>query len=193
MIVAPLLCYVNSAAASLSANLPLPLSGMPVQPRKAKVTDEHLQEAARLRSLWDAREVKLSQAEFGDKHKIGNQSAVGQFLRGGVPLSLNAAKGFAEGLKCQIDDFSPRLAKIAIEAGMLASAPEAPATPPDLTALNKMELQLVMLFRSLSHGDQEDLLQHVNHLYVRRNPTRSPANPYPHAPTPPKVQAKHPA
>jgi hypothetical protein len=35
---------------------------------------------------------------------------VRQCLYGETPLSLKAAKGFAEGLNCYIDDFSPRLA-----------------------------------------------------------------------------------
>lgn len=69
-------------------------------------------EAARLRLLWDAfnERSRTTQAAFGEEHEIGNQSAVGQFLRGESPLSPKAARGFAKGLGCQIDDFSPRLA-----------------------------------------------------------------------------------
>jgi hypothetical protein len=157
--------------------------------RKAIVTDEHRKEAVRLKSLWDARDPKISQAEFGHDFKVGNQSAVGQFLRGDTPLSLNAAKGFADGLKCSIDAFSPRLAKIAKEAGSLTSPAPGDEAPPDLTALNKAELQLIMLYRQLPATDQEDLMQHINHLYIDRNPARSSANPYPHMPRPPKKRA----
>lgn len=77
--------------------------------RKAKVTPENLAEAERLRAIW--RDTPhLNQTEFGEQFEIGNQSAVGQFLRGVTPLSLKAARGFAKGLDCQIGDFSPRLA-----------------------------------------------------------------------------------
>jgi hypothetical protein len=77
--------------------------------RKAKVTDEHREEAAKLRAIWDSRPHE-TQAEFGEKYGIGNQSAVGQFLNARIPLNMKAASGFARGLKCSISDFSPRIA-----------------------------------------------------------------------------------
>lgn len=77
--------------------------------RKAKVSPVHLEEAAALRKIWDSTS-HAPQARFGELFDIGNQSAVGQFLRGAVPLSLKAARGFARGLNCSIADFSPRLA-----------------------------------------------------------------------------------
>ena len=72
-------------------------------------------EARLLFAIWQSvDETKRGkQATFGETHGIGGQSAVGQFLRGDAPLSLKAAKGFAEGLGCQISDFSPRLAALA--------------------------------------------------------------------------------
>lgn len=66
-------------------------------------------EARKLRELWD-RSTTLTQDEFGERFDIGNQSAVGQFLSGRVPLSLKAAAGFARGLGVSVADFSPRLA-----------------------------------------------------------------------------------
>jgi hypothetical protein len=77
--------------------------------RRAKVTPENKEEAKRLAKLW-AERSHPSQAEFGELYEIGNQSAVGQFLRGNTPLSLKAARGFARGLGVAIEDFSPRLA-----------------------------------------------------------------------------------
>jgi len=81
-------------------------------PKKAPVTDENRREAARLKEIWDL-EPRDSQAVFGEKYKIGGQSAVGQFLRGDVALSLKAALGFERGLGHPIAEFSPRLARIA--------------------------------------------------------------------------------
>lgn len=71
-------------------------------------------ESAALKAIWDACNPKdrRTQAEFGELHGVGNQSAVGQFLRGKIPLSLKAAKGFAKGLNCLVADFSPRLAEL---------------------------------------------------------------------------------
>jgi hypothetical protein len=77
--------------------------------KKAKVTQTTFEEAQALRALWESTKHP-SQAVFGEVYGIGNQSAVGQFLRGAVPLSLKAAQGFAKGLNCSIADFSPRLA-----------------------------------------------------------------------------------
>jgi hypothetical protein len=99
--------------------------------RRAKVTPENKQEARKLSELWASRSHP-SQAEFGETYKIGNQSAVGQFLRGNVPLSLKAAKGFALGLGCRIEDFSPRLAA---EAAGIASFVPADNLPPDVAQL----------------------------------------------------------
>lgn len=89
--------------------------------RKVKVTPETLEESRRLRELWDATKDRPNQTVFGEMYSVGNQSAVGQFLRGDTPISLKAAIGFAKGLRCEIEDFSPRLAKIASEAAQVLS------------------------------------------------------------------------
>lgn len=99
--------------------------------RRAKVTPETKEESARLAQLWATKEHP-SQAEFGELYSIGNQSAVGQFLRGDVPLSLKAASGFAKGLGCRIEDFSPRLAS---EAASLIPGGRSVALPAEIAEL----------------------------------------------------------
>lgn len=99
--------------------------------RKAKITPEMKEEAQRLRKLWDERSHP-GQAEFGEKYGIGNQSAVGQFLRGETPISLKAARGFAQGLGCTIEEFSPRLAQ---EAAALANLAPAGSLSPQVASL----------------------------------------------------------
>jgi hypothetical protein len=84
---------------------------MNLRNKKAKVTPETVAEAQALSELWNSRSHP-SQAVFGETFEIGNQSAVGQFLRGDIPLSPKAAFGFAKGLSCSVADFSPRIAKI---------------------------------------------------------------------------------
>jgi hypothetical protein len=96
---------------------------MAKEDRRAKVTPETKAESARLRKLWDERSHP-SQAEFGEIYGIGNQSAVGQFLRGDTPLSLKAARGFAIGLSCRIEDFSPRLAADAAQIATMVPSGE---------------------------------------------------------------------
>jgi hypothetical protein len=81
-----------------------------IRQKKAIVTDEHRKEAEFLRKIWRERKPKMSQEHFGMSHGIGGQSAVSNFLNGVSALSLKAAQGFAEGLKCEIAEFSPRLA-----------------------------------------------------------------------------------
>lgn len=136
------------------------------------MTDEHRAEARRLTELWETR-LHETQALFGERYEIGGQSAVGQFLRGEVPLSLKAATGFARGLKCQISDFSPRLAKSAETIGLVASADAV-----DLTKLDRLELQLVQLYRGLTPDQRHDLMLEANRQYSSTNPERSPANPF---------------
>ena len=136
--------------------------------RKSKVTPETQAEAARLSELWKNRADRITQAEFGAKYEVGNQSAVGQFLRGEVPLSLKAAAGFASYLKCQISEFSPRLAKIASTVAPHVDNTLDPQM--DMTTLNRSELEVVMLMRSLAPSEQSELLQFAQRLYRSRNP-----------------------
>lgn len=114
--------------------------------RKATVTDESINEAKALNAIWKAK-ATLSQAEFGEIYEIGNQSAVGQFLRGRTPLSLKAAAGFAKGLDCKIVDFSPRLADLAESYSALSGLE---SRLDDLTKLSREELQHVLLLRILT-------------------------------------------
>jgi hypothetical protein len=90
--------------------------------RKAIVTDEHREEARRLKEIW-TREKRPTQAIFGETYDIGGQSAVNNYLNGTSALSMRAAKGFARGLGCNIADFSPRLAREAAELGSLMQDP----------------------------------------------------------------------
>lgn len=77
--------------------------------RRAKVTPETREEARRLKAIWDATPNKPTQAVFGERYGVGSQSAVALFLQGTTPLSKKAAKGFAVGLGCKVEEFSPRL------------------------------------------------------------------------------------
>lgn len=121
------------------------------------MTEETLEEARLLRLLWDER-PHPGQAEFGERYEIGNQSAVGQFLRGQTPLSLKAAAGFAAGLSCSIVDFSPRLADQAKSYADLSGLDE---KLKDLTDLSKNEMRLVLLYRDLPPDTQDRVMSQL--------------------------------
>jgi hypothetical protein len=139
----PLLVRVNSGAVSQYATAPLLFRAMKNEredDRRAKVTPETKAESARLRRKWDERpEPRLSQTVFGEIYGIGGQSAVGQFLRGDIPLSLKAAKGFAAGLGCSLPEISERLAA---EAASMAGLLPTDSLPADVIELAREIHQL---------------------------------------------------
>ena len=90
------------------------MDNMTTDSKKAVLTDENHAESAKLKQLWDDRKHlhNLTQAEFGHQYSIGTQAAVAGFLNGTSAISLKAATGFAQGLRCNVADFSPRLAAL---------------------------------------------------------------------------------
>jgi transcriptional regulator with XRE-family HTH domain len=66
---------------------------------------------AKLKRLYDERiGSKMTQAEFGKRYGIGNQSMVAQYLNGTRPLNYDVAAKFARALGCKIEDFCPEMA-----------------------------------------------------------------------------------
>lgn len=69
-----------------------------------------VEDAARLKRLFEAREPKISQMKFGEDYGIGSQGMVWQYLSAARPLNIDAATKFALGLGVSIDDFSVEIA-----------------------------------------------------------------------------------
>ncbi len=67
--------------------------------KKSKIEPVHIEEAARLKRLFDARST-TSQMKFGADNEIGSQGMVWQYLNARAPLNLDAALKFAKGLGC---------------------------------------------------------------------------------------------
>src|SRR3990167_11385625 len=66
---------------------------------------------AKLKRLYDQRiGNSMTQAEFGKRYGIGNQSMVAQYLNGTRPLNYDVAAKFARALGCKIEDFCPEMA-----------------------------------------------------------------------------------
>jgi len=97
-----------------------------------------MQDAARLKRLWNEKKPG-TQAAFGEDYEIGNQAAVWQYLNGRIPLNVDAAQKFARGLKVDIADFSPTLAKKRDEL----AAGSAPAGTFTLTAREELVIELL--------------------------------------------------
>lgn len=80
--------------------------------KKKPLTAEQLEDAKRLKAIFEAKKKELgySQESFGHALGIG-QSAVASFLNGVNPLNVSNASAFAKALKVTVQDFSPSLAK----------------------------------------------------------------------------------
>lgn len=88
--------------------------------KRSKMTPLHIEESKRLKALWDTRPHR-TQAEFGEHFDLGNQANVGHYLNERSALNLKAAAAFATELKCNVADFSQRIAEeIRLVAGGLS-------------------------------------------------------------------------
>ncbi|WP_067070326.1 helix-turn-helix domain-containing protein [Roseateles chitosanitabidus] len=167
--------------------------------RKAKVTDEHREEAARLRRIWEDRKPALkerglgTQLQFGLKFGIGSQAAVGFFLNGQTPLSLKAALGFAEGLGCKVADFSPRLATVlGSEAQPTKAEPVYVESPTELSLVRallgvsaavaaaperKRKLMAAAAASMIENGPNDDEAAAIDALAKGLPPIAAPASP----------------
>lgn len=87
--------------------------------KKKPLTPEQIADAARLKDIWERWQdttqyetgKRVSQEAFGRANNIGGQAAVWQYINGATALNLPAALGFANGLGCKVEDFSPTLAE----------------------------------------------------------------------------------
>ncbi|UBB16157.1 hypothetical protein [Comamonas odontotermitis] len=154
------------------------------------LTDEQLADASRLKSLYEQWKLQrkeegqpASQMALGHALEI-NQSSISQYLNGTIPLNTAAAAKFAKVFGCQIDDFSPALAKEALGIGEAVSALVSDPSPVtlDLTSLTKLEMQLVLMFRQMPDAFKDEVLHLAQQLHTEANPVKSAANPFPAAP-----------
>ena len=83
-----------------------------------QLEDWQAEDALRLKALFDARQPKISQAEFGELFEIGSQGMVWQYVAGRRPLNIKAATAFARGLSVNVELISPTIAR---EIAMAAS------------------------------------------------------------------------
>lgn len=106
-----------------------------------KLEDWQLEDAARLRRLFDEKAQKSQQA-FGADHHIGTQGMVWQYLSAKRPLNLDALIKFADGLGVSAREISPTLWK-KIESYFYSEAQDDEKTLLRLTDEQKKFLKLV--------------------------------------------------
>lgn len=82
--------------------------------KRRKLTAEEAQEAERLMVAWEKykKENKgATQTWLASVTKIGTQSAVGQYLRGYIPLNIEALSSICKAINANPYEISPRLMK----------------------------------------------------------------------------------
>jgi len=91
------------------------LSGLPIGQDSPETTlaagtmmSWQKEDAARLSALFTEHRGRLSIDEFSRRYEIGPKAT--QFLAGQIPLTMEAAVGFARGLGVELEAISPRLA-----------------------------------------------------------------------------------
>ncbi|STD04966.1 Uncharacterized HTH-type transcriptional regulator CBU_1416 [Cronobacter sakazakii] len=94
---------------------------MPVMETKKSLTTEQLEDAKRLKALYESKKKELGVTQYTIADDLGiTQGAVGHYLNGRNALNVEVASGFARLLQVSISDFSPSIAaKVAEQAASL--------------------------------------------------------------------------
>lgn len=78
--------------------------------RRRLLTGEELQDAERLKKIWEekSRTLNLTQLAVSKAFGFANQSAVSQYLNARIPLNMETAAKFSKILNVALTDISPR-------------------------------------------------------------------------------------
>lgn len=83
-----------------------------VMENKKSLTTEQLQDASRLKALYESKKKALGITQYTIADDLGiTQGAVGHYLNGRNALNVSIASGFAKLLQVSISEFSPSLAE----------------------------------------------------------------------------------
>lgn len=95
---------------------------MPVMETKKTLTTEQLEDAQRLKALYESKKKALGVTQYTIADDLGiTQGAVGHYLNGRNALNVDVASGFARILQVSISEFSPSIAaKVASQAESLS-------------------------------------------------------------------------
>lgn len=99
--------FAQLAAIAELSGLPIGQDATPALANAGSVMSWQKEDAVRLSALFAQHRGRLSVDEFSRRYEIGPK--ISQFLAGQVPLTMEAAVGFARGLGVELDAISPRL------------------------------------------------------------------------------------
>lgn len=131
--------------------------------RKKPLSEEKLAEARALRALFQAyskTDGALSQELFGERYGLGTQGNVWQYLNGRMPLNVEAATKFAQGLGCSVADFSPALEAERKRLAAVTPAPDQMVHVPEKLPAHIAE-DVLRYVAALSAAQQEILLTNL--------------------------------
>lgn len=125
-----------------------------------------LEDAARLKLLWDAhrQKTKATQEQFGLDTGIGNQGAIWQYLNARIALNADSATRFARGMGIEVKDFSPRLATQIGAMAKTSGAQDAAKPGELLVALTSREEVCIERFRQISPAQQDAVLTELHNM-----------------------------
>lgn len=123
---------------------------------KDKLTPEERREAAQLKRIFLDRQAQyhFGHEAFSEEYGLSSAQAVSHYLNGVMALNLKAAAQFARGLRCDISDFSPRLAAEVASIGLT----QLPVFSSRIQSLPPNEQRLLDFYRILGK-DGKKLLQ----------------------------------
>lgn len=106
--------------------------------KKSKFEQWNLEDSQRLRMLWDdfVERTGMRQVDFARLYELGSQGNVAHYVNSRQPLNLEAARKFAKGMGCRLEDISPTLAEKAISAIDLVDMSEG-----DFTNIRRFDLK----------------------------------------------------
>lgn len=126
--------------------------------KKKPLTQEQLEDAIRLKCIYEAKKKELDLSQEAIAHELGmGQSAVAQLLNGINPLNASNAAGFANLLRVSVNDFSPTLATKIAEMAMAIEPPQNRRKP-----LNRDEERLLDMFSRLPKKDKDLFLNRIS-------------------------------
>lgn len=126
---------------------------------KRKLTDEDLQAAQRLKSIWNIRgkALGLTQEKAADAMGFNTQGAVSHYLNAHVPLNTDAVIKFASLLQVSPEEIRPDLAPL-LNLVRKGPSPTTEFTIDGRENLTAQQRELLSLFDKLPESEKVNLL-----------------------------------
>lgn len=126
---------------------------------RRKLTDEDLQAAQRLKSIWSVRgkALGLTQEKAADAMGFNTQGAVSHYINGQTPLNTDAVIKFASLLQVSPEDIRPELAPL-LNLVRKGPSPTTGFSNDDQERLTAQQRELLALFDKLPESEKVNLI-----------------------------------